>query len=165
MPAQEDIERLYERLKAAAEATGYRLNPDMGSTMSLVESLLVNEERYGYWACPCRLASGVKQEDLDIICPCDYRDSDLSDHGSCYCAFYVSEELAMEETEPQPIPERRPAEPSQRAQARDTATVDEEGLAVWRCRVCGYLCAREHPPSVCPICKAERERFERFALR
>jgi rubrerythrin len=28
--------------------------------------------------------------------------------------------------------------------------------------VCGYLCAREHPPGVCPICKAKRERFERF---
>ena len=165
MPAQEDIERLYERLKAAAEASGYRLNPDMEFTMSLVESLLINEERYGYEACPCRLASGVKQEDLDIICPCDYRDPDLSEHGSCYCALYVAEEIAAGEAEPQPIPERRPPDPTLRARARDTAAVDEEGLAVWRCRVCGYLCAREHPPEVCPICKAKRERFERFALR
>jgi ferredoxin-thioredoxin reductase catalytic chain len=34
---------------------------------------------------------------------------------------------------------------------------------VWRCKVCGYLCAREEPPEVCPICKAKKERFERFA--
>ena len=27
---------------------------------------------------------------------------------------------------------------------------------------CGYLCAREQPPEVCPICKAKKERFERF---
>ena len=33
---------------------------------------------------------------------------------------------------------------------------------VWRCRVCGYLCARVEPPEVCPICKAKKERFERF---
>jgi rubrerythrin len=28
--------------------------------------------------------------------------------------------------------------------------------------VCGYLCARDGPPEVCPICKARRERFEMF---
>jgi hypothetical protein len=28
--------------------------------------------------------------------------------------------------------------------------------------VCGYLCARPHPPAVCPICKVRRERFEPF---
>jgi rubrerythrin len=33
---------------------------------------------------------------------------------------------------------------------------------VWRCRVCGYLCARDGPPGVCPVCKAEKDRFERF---
>ena len=33
---------------------------------------------------------------------------------------------------------------------------------VWRCRVCGYLCGRDEPPENCPICKAKKERFERF---
>jgi rubrerythrin len=28
--------------------------------------------------------------------------------------------------------------------------------------VCGYLCAREEAPGICPICKAKKERFERF---
>jgi rubrerythrin len=35
-------------------------------------------------------------------------------------------------------------------------------MPVWRCKVCGYLCARDEPPEVCPICKATKERFERF---
>ncbi|MFQ3675710.1 MAG: rubredoxin-like domain-containing protein, partial [Endomicrobiia bacterium] len=35
-------------------------------------------------------------------------------------------------------------------------------LPIWRCKVCGYLCARESPPEVCPICKAKKERFEKF---
>ena len=30
------------------------------------------------------LASGKKEEDLDIICPCDYRDPDVSQYGACY---------------------------------------------------------------------------------
>ena len=36
------------------------------------------------------------------------------------------------------------------------------GKTVWRCIVCGYLCAREKPPAVCPICKAKADRFEEF---
>ena len=35
-------------------------------------------------------------------------------------------------------------------------------LPVWRCKVCGYLCAREEAPEPCPICKAHKDRFERF---
>jgi len=27
---------------------------------------------------------------------------------------------------------------------------------VWRCKVCGYLCARNEAPGVCPICEAKR---------
>ncbi len=39
------------------------------------------------------------------------------------------------------------------------------GVKVWRCRVCGYLCAREAPPETCPICKVSRDRFEQFEFR
>jgi ferredoxin-thioredoxin reductase catalytic chain len=161
----EKVDALYERLDQEAEASGYHLNPEREFTRGLVESLLINEERYGYWACPCRLAEGDKQKDLDIICPCDYRDADLLDWGACYCALYVSEEVLRGEREVQPIPERRPPE-GQRPQDRPAPSPErptgESALPVWRCRVCGYLCARENPPSVCPICKAKRERFERF---
>lgn len=82
--SQEEIDRLYERLKKEAEAGGYHLNPDVPFTKDLVKGIITNEKRYGYWACPCRLASGDKQSDLDIICPCDYRDADLADYGSCF---------------------------------------------------------------------------------
>ena len=33
---------------------------------------------------------------------------------------------------------------------------------IWRCKVCGYLCARDNPPEVCPICKVKKDRFEKF---
>ncbi len=79
-----EVDRLYERLKREGEAAGYYLNPDVEFTRDLVRGLLVNEKRYGYWACPCRLASGNRGEDLDIICPCDYRDADLTEHDACF---------------------------------------------------------------------------------
>jgi ferredoxin-thioredoxin reductase catalytic chain len=166
--SQEEIDALYERLDREAEAAGYHLNPDVEFAKGLVEGLLINEGRYGYWACPCRLAEGDKQKDLDIICPCDYRDADLLDWDACYCALYVSGAVLQGEKEVGTIPERRPPDASQRPQNRPTraptgpGSEDEDALPVWRCRVCGYLCARERPPGVCPICGAKHDRFERF---
>src|SRR5512139_2636201 len=107
----EQVDQLFQRLHREAEAGGYHLNPDTPFTKDLVKGLLVNEKRYGYWACPCRLAAGKKDEDLDIICPCDYRDPDLNDYGTCYCALYVSEAIVKGEKQVSSIPERRsPAE-------------------------------------------------------
>jgi ferredoxin-thioredoxin reductase catalytic subunit len=102
------VDAEYQRLQAEAESGGYHLHPDVEFTRDLIRGLLANEARYGYGACPCRLASGIKEDDLDIICPCDYRDPDLTDYGSCYCALYVSGAILRGERAAQAIPERRP---------------------------------------------------------
>ena len=158
-------QELYERLKREGETAGYYLNPDVDFVLDLMEGLLTNEERYGYGACPCRLAAGVREKDLDIICPCDYRDADLNEYGACYCALYVSEEIARGEKKLQPVPERRGTMPEPPIEKHEEELVGftKSGIPVWRCKVCGYLCARPQPPLKCPICKADRDRFERFA--
>ena len=165
--SSEAVDKLYKKLDKEAEVAGYHLNPDKEHTKGLIESLLVNEKRYGYWACPCRLADGKKEEDLDIICPCDYRDADLNEYDTCYCGLYVSKDIVYGNKELTSIPERRP-EREQRLQSKKEST-SEEGkpligsYPVWRCKVCGYLCARDEAPGVCPICKAKKDRFERFS--
>ncbi len=163
-PSPDEINRTHERLKQEAEAGGYHLNPDIEFTKELLRGLLVNEKRYGYWACPCRLALGKKEEDLDIICPCDYRDADLNDNGTCYCSLYVSQAVLDGDKKVGSIPERRPP-PKERVKLKSTQgqeSISSLPLPVWRCKVCGYLCARDGPPEVCPICKAQKDRFERF---
>ena len=158
------VDGLYERLKREAESAGYNLNPDEKFTKELIKGLIINEKRYGYWACPCRLASGNKKEDLDIICPCDYRDSDLNEFGTCYCALYVSKEVIGGKKEIGSIPERRPLKEEREKMKKLTeeAKISSLSKPVWRCKVCGYLCARDEPPEICPICKVKKERFERF---
>jgi ferredoxin-thioredoxin reductase catalytic subunit len=160
------VDKLYQKLKRDAAAGGYNLNPDVEFTKELARGLLTNEQRYGYWACPCRLASGEKEDDLDIICPCDYRDPDLDQFDACYCSLYVSDAVVQGEEEVGSIPERRPP-PAERATQRGAVQPVAGSLSalsypVWRCRVCGYLCARDEPPGVCPVCKAKKDRFERF---
>jgi len=166
-----DIDALYSRLKREAEQAGYQLNPDVEFTKDLVKGLLINEQRYGYWACPCRLSYGNREEDTDIICPCDYRDPDLDEFGACYCGLYVSSAIARGEKPLKSIPERRPPRNQRikpvipiQSPASQSSIPSPQPLPypVWRCKVCGYLCARDSPPEVCPICKAKKERFERF---
>jgi ferredoxin-thioredoxin reductase catalytic chain len=155
---------LYQRLKAEGEAAAYYLNPDVDFVLDLMDGLLTNEGRYGYGSCPCRLADGVRERDLDIICPCDYRDPDLDEWGACYCALYVSEAVLRGEVDVPVVPERRglEPEPATREHREELVGWTRNGMPIWRCKVCGYLCARERPPLKCPICKADRDRFERF---
>jgi ferredoxin-thioredoxin reductase catalytic subunit len=166
-------EALRRRLSEEAERSGYHLNPDREFTLGLARGLLLNESRYGYQSCPCRLASGNADEDRDIVCPCDYRDPDLAEHGACYCALYVTQAVLDGAAKLHKVPERRgSARPSRAASPRPrsvrpdaaghTGPPGPTSYPVWRCRVCGYLCARDEPPEVCPVCKARKDRFERF---
>jgi ferredoxin-thioredoxin reductase catalytic subunit len=105
-----EAEKLYERLRPLQEKKGYFFNSDMECTLGILEGLLVNRQRYGYMSCPCRMASGDREHDHDICCPCDYREPDVKEFGSCYCGLYVSREWLDDATLHVYVPERRPAE-------------------------------------------------------
>ena len=165
--SSKDIDQVYDRLNQEAKSGGYHLNPDVEFTKDLIDGLLVNEKRYGYRVCPCRLATGDKFEDLDIICPCDYRDADIGEFDACYCALYISTAALNGDRSIHSIPERRPLNREDRAQVKEKLQKPSLGISslskpVWRCKVCGYLCARDEPPEICPVCKAKKDRFERF---
>ena len=161
---RKNIDDFFEKLSKETRLIGYYLNPDVEFTKALIGGLITNQKRYGYASCPCRLASGNKTEDLDIICPCDYRDQDIDEYGVCYCALYVSSAVFNGEKKAVSIPDRRmPAKKRSAGNAQTHAgIISSLPYPIWRCKVCGYLCAREHPPEVCPICRAEKERFEIF---
>ena len=103
-------EQLYEQLKKINEPKGYFFNRDKDTTMFLLQGLITNRQRYGYMCCPCRLAKDSAAEDRDIICPCDYRQPDVAEFGSCYCGLYVSEDWNNGVIDHLYVPERRPSE-------------------------------------------------------
>lgn len=105
-----DIEKLYEKLKKIQEPKGYFFNHDKARVFDLLKALSLNKERYGYMACPCRLAIGDKDNDKDIICPCIYRIPDVEEFGSCYCNLYVSSKWNENKIRHVYVPERRPPE-------------------------------------------------------
>lgn len=174
-----ELEEVRRRAESDAKTFGYYLHPDPEFLADLLEGLKKNEERYGYPACPCRLASGKFEFDRDIICPCDYRDPDVLEYGYCYCALYIRKDVFEGKTPIKPIPERRPVEKQARAHGinivaatekqRETHDTSDKDIAspklkLWYCKQCGYVVFREDPPYICPICKAKREFFAEIKI-
>lgn len=102
------VDELYAQLAKIQEPKGYYFNTDQRLVTDLLEALLTNKARYGYMVCPCRLASGDRKKDQDIICPCVYRAEDVGQFGSCYCNLYVSKDWNEGAITREYVPERRP---------------------------------------------------------
>lgn len=104
------VEPLYQALKKSQEARGAYFNKDRDLVFELLDALIINKNRYGYMACPCRLACGDREQDKDIVCPCVYREPDMKEFGACFCGLYVSEAVNNGDAQAEYVPERRPPE-------------------------------------------------------
>ena len=113
MPAPKNPKTKEDVLKFIHQICDFRKwkpNPDEEFVKMLADGLMVNYNRYGYFSCPCRSASGIKEKDKDITCPCDYCVPDQEEYGHCYCGLYLTPEFAETGEEPGSIPDRRPEE-------------------------------------------------------
>ena len=103
-----EVQKLYEMLKKSQEPKGFYFSNNKEMVFELLQGLIDNKSRYGYMCCPCRLASGDRKKDKDIMCPCIYREEDVQNYGSCYCNLYVSREWNEGKIPHDYVPERRP---------------------------------------------------------
>lgn len=108
VPTQEEVDKLHEVIRKIQEPKGYYFNKDYEYTCPLLEQLLITRRRYGYMACPCRFANGSYDLDKDIICPCTYREPDVTEFGACFCGLYVSKEWNDDVMPHVYVPDRRP---------------------------------------------------------
>lgn len=105
-----DIEDTKKYVNNVANHRKWVLQPDKTMLNDLIEGLATNKDRYGYRSCPCRLASGNKEKDRDIICPCKYSEPDIKEYGHCFCALFLSKDFFEKGQESRKIPERRKTE-------------------------------------------------------
>ena len=107
----ETEEGMREYCNKVCETNNWMLNKDGETLNNLIDGLVENKKNYGYQSCPCRLASGKRDLDRDLICPCDYAPLDIKEYGACYCNLYlrpdyyeiVGKDFIL-------VPERRPIE-------------------------------------------------------
>ena len=100
-----DVHAYIERV---AQRSGWQLNNRGEMLDDLVQGLMENFNRLGYYNCPCRDSQQDPKIDRDIICPCLYaREADVEEYGHCYCALFFRKDFDMTR-EITMIPERRP---------------------------------------------------------
>ena len=102
---------MLEYCKQVAKKNNWILNKDEPTLNDLLDGLVDNKKKMGYQSCPCRLASGKRELDRDLICPCDYAQKDVPEFGACYCNLYMRKDYyeSIGKTYIN-IPERRPVE-------------------------------------------------------
>ena len=103
-------QQLYDQMRKVQEPKGSYFNADRTRVFELLEALIATRARYGYMGCPCRLLSGDRDADRDILCPCVYSVPDIAEYGSCYCNLYVSRDWNEGRIPHEYVPERRPPE-------------------------------------------------------
>ena len=102
---------MIEYTKGVAKTNKWILNNDKQTFSDLIDGLVDNKKKYGYQSCPCRLASGKKDLDRDIICPCIYAAPDVKEFGACYCNLYMRSDYYQKIKKPYvKVPERRPVQ-------------------------------------------------------
>jgi len=74
-----------------AQANGeFILNPQKDRVLRLAKGVLENEKNHGLKYCPCRLTTGDKIQDLELVCPCNFKiQKTWKEIGECWCSLFV----------------------------------------------------------------------------
>ncbi len=76
----------------------FKLNPDTEHISFTIEGILRNERTVGLKYCPCRVPSGNFEEDLKLICPCNFVEQETwEEQGRCWCGLFINPAMNPEE--------------------------------------------------------------------
>ena len=87
--APADFRQAIERFAAGNE---FMVNPDAERVETLLQGIFENEKNYGLKFCPCRVRTKEWDEDLRIICPCNFTVHETYrgvPDGECWCGLFV----------------------------------------------------------------------------
>lgn len=85
-------EEFLEAIRTFAEGNEFEVNPDPEKAATLLEGIFNNEANHGLKYCPCRLRTKDFDEDLKIICPCNFLIHETYkglENGECWCGLFV----------------------------------------------------------------------------
>ncbi|MCK5043715.1 ferredoxin:thioredoxin reductase [Candidatus Pacearchaeota archaeon] len=85
-----EIEKLKRNSESYAKKVGIKLNPDQKIVEIVLKGLLKNKTDHGDIYCPCRIVTGNKKKDKEIVCPCVFHRGEIELEGRCKCLLFVS---------------------------------------------------------------------------
>ncbi|EHQ36356.1 ferredoxin-thioredoxin reductase catalytic domain-containing protein [Methanoplanus limicola] len=85
---KETEEKILAFAERYAEKKGFILNPDRKELADVISGLSRNKINSKKQYCPCRLRTGDKKKDREIICPCIYHEDEIERDGHCHCMVF-----------------------------------------------------------------------------
>lgn len=82
-------EEILKNADKYAKQVGIKLNPDKQQTGIIAQGLMKNKKEKGATYCPCRIVTGNKKKDEEIICPCVFHRGEIELEGHCRCLLFV----------------------------------------------------------------------------
>lgn len=70
----------------------FQVNPDKDKVDLLLQGVFENEKNHGLKYCPCRLRTKDWEEDLKLVCPCNFPIHETYrglPNGECWCGLFV----------------------------------------------------------------------------
>lgn len=81
-----------QAIEEFAKKNEFKVNPNTEKVNMLIEGVFSCDENHGMKYCPCRLIAKDFEEDLKLVCPCNflihetYKDKE---DGECWCGLFV----------------------------------------------------------------------------
>ena len=87
-----DKEKFRQAIEEFTEKNEFQVNPNLEKVNMLIDGVFNCDENHGMKYCPCRLIAKDFEEDLKLVCPCNFliheTDKDKED-GECWCGLFV----------------------------------------------------------------------------
>jgi ferredoxin-thioredoxin reductase catalytic subunit len=87
---KKDEQELLKKLKAYADSKNFKLNENEKTLEGIIRGLLRNKQFKGDIYCPCRVVTGDKEKDKEIVCPCVFHRGEIELQGKCKCTLFWS---------------------------------------------------------------------------
>ncbi|MGB3863036.1 MAG: ferredoxin-thioredoxin reductase catalytic domain-containing protein [Candidatus Aminicenantaceae bacterium] len=87
-----DKEKFRQAIEEFTEKNEFQVNPNSEKVNMLIDGVFNCDENHGMKYCPCRLIAKDFEEDLKLVCPCNflihetYKDKE---DGECWCGLFV----------------------------------------------------------------------------
>ncbi|MBS3060347.1 MAG: hypothetical protein J4432_02465 [DPANN group archaeon] len=82
-------EEYVDRQQLGEGAKPFILNPNVPVVHQLAKGVLDNEKNHGLKYCPCRVKTGDMEEDIKLLCPCNFQvQKTWRERGECWCNLF-----------------------------------------------------------------------------
>lgn len=93
---------LRQRYARLVDRLGFKFSPDEELVEDLLDAQVELERRFGAPYCPCQGRTGVRSEDMRIVCPCiPYHRAHYDAIKRCWCGLFVHKDVSDPDALPQ----------------------------------------------------------------